>query len=149
MKSNSILGGLAGACALTLIHETVRRVNNKAPRMDRLGMEALSGILKKTDTNVPSKKNLFMLTLAADIIANTAYYSFAAAPGKRKATVTKGALLGLAAGIGALALPKPLGLSSRYSNRTVATHIMTTAWYLFGGLVSSAALKMLEKSSNK
>ena len=144
MKLLSALGGgLAGAVALTLVHEIGRRVDKKAPRMDLLGMQALGKVLKKSHTPVPKKKNLFMLTLAGEIISNTLYYSLAA-PRNKKQIITKGAVLGLAAGIGALALPEPLGLNKNYSNRSLRTQLITSGLYLFGGLVSSAATRFLE-----
>lgn len=42
--SSAIGGGIAGALVLTAIHETVRRLNDSAPRMDLLGMEAMANI---------------------------------------------------------------------------------------------------------
>ena len=43
MKTIAALGGgLAGAAAVTLLHETVRRIVPEAPRMDLLGKQALS-----------------------------------------------------------------------------------------------------------
>ncbi len=46
-------GGLAGALALTAIHETVRRVSPDAPRMDVLGMRAIAKSLRAAGEDVP------------------------------------------------------------------------------------------------
>ncbi len=51
---------------------------------------------------------------------------------------TGGRGLGLAAGAGALVLPKPLGLGEAPKSRRPATRIMTVAWYLIGGLAAAA-----------
>lgn len=60
MKYGALLGGLAGVCALTLLHETARRKTKKAPRMDKLGMEALAkgivagSVMKALDSPSPA-----------------------------------------------------------------------------------------------
>jgi hypothetical protein len=146
MKLLSALGGgFAGAAALTLLHETVRRVNANAPKMDKLGMEAIGKSLNSADVPVPEEKTLFKITMAGDIISNSLYYSLASIGNERK-VIVRGALLGLAAGFGAVYLPKPLGLNESPSNRTRETKLMTIGYYLFGGLVASAASKLLENS---
>jgi hypothetical protein len=65
--------------------------------------------------------------------------------GRRKSILERGAALGLAAGLGALLLPKPLHLNEAYSNRTPRTQAMTVAYYLIGSLVAAALIKRLRK----
>src|SRR3982751_4415269 len=117
MRSISALsGGLAGAVALTVLHEVTRRLDSQAPRMDLLGMEAASKGIKAAGGHVPPKDKLFKWALAGDIFSNTLYYS--AVSGKTKKQVwRKGALLGLSAGLGAVLLPKPLGLDEKPGNQ--------------------------------
>jgi hypothetical protein len=149
MKLLSILGGgLAGAVALTILHETLKRVDPDTPRMDLLGMDAATKTLKSVGAKVPDRKELFNWTLAGDIISNTIYYSLAVS-GKKKSTWLRGSVLGLAAGIGAVALPKSLGLNDEHSNRTAKTKVMTTALYSIGGLVASATTKYLQNKKEK
>jgi hypothetical protein len=144
----AIGGGLAGAIALTILHEVTRRVDEDAPRMDLLGMDALSKGLRKTGQDVPDQDSLFNLTLAADIVSNTLYYSLAAA-GNKKYVVPKGTLLGLAAGAGAVLLPKSIGLNPKHSNKTLKTQLLTTAFYVAGGFIASAVAKKLEGKVRK
>lgn len=144
----SLGSGLAGAAATTLIHETVRRIVPNAPRMDLLGMMALSKMLKNSDKPVPGKSKLYGWTMAGDIVSNSLYYSLAGI-GKKKGAILRGGLLGLAAGVGAVLLPKPLGLNEEYSNRTNATKLMTIGLYLAGGLVTAAVLRALQKRQEK
>ena len=73
--SSALLGGLAGAAALTILHETVRKVNEDAPRMDLLGKEAITKTLKCVDVAIPNEDNLFKINMACDIISNSLYYS--------------------------------------------------------------------------
>lgn len=140
---SAVSGGIAGAFALTLLHETVRRINANAPRMDLLGMQALAKSLKSVNTPVPNEDKLFKITMAGDILSNSFYYSVAGIGGKEGALL-RGTLLGLAAGIGAVYLPKPLGLNPAPASRTLQTKIMTVALYLAGGLAAGAAGKLIE-----
>ncbi|MEJ6982589.1 hypothetical protein WG906_19135 [Pedobacter sp. P351] len=143
---SSIGGGLAGACALTILHEIVKRINNDAPRMDLLGMQTVKKGMQSAEQPVPEDKHLYQIALAGDIVSNTIYYSLGIA-GKRKYIWPKGALTGLSAGIAAIFLPKALGLNPAYSSRTLTTKAFTTGLYLIGGLVASAVAKKIENKT--
>src|SRR5687768_2580606 len=103
--STAFAGGLAGACALTVVHELVRKADSQAPRADKLGMQAIAKTLQKMNKPVPPKKQLHNWSLAGDIVLNSLYYSLTGA-GKPKNVFLRGAVLGLASGLGALLLPK-------------------------------------------
>jgi hypothetical protein len=134
--------GLAGACALTLIHQTAKRVTEKAPRADVLGMRAIAKGMRRVNLEPPPDDRLFWWTLAGDLAANSLYYSLVGA-GQRP--WLRGGLLGLGAGLGAVALPGPLDLGRRPTGRTAATQVMTVAWYLTGGLVAAAASRLFAR----
>ncbi|HUC80197.1 MAG TPA: hypothetical protein VMR70_04740, partial [Flavisolibacter sp.] len=87
---------------------------------------------------------LFTITMAGDLISNALYYS-AAGIGSEKNIWVRSSLLGLAAGLGAVLLPEPLGLNKKHSNRTVATQLMTVGLYVTGALVTTAVIKALNK----
>jgi hypothetical protein len=140
---SAVGGGFAGGAVLTLLHETVRRLHTEAPRMDLLGMEAISKSLEAVNVEVPEEDNLFKITMAGDIITNSLYYSLASV-GDEKRMLLRGIVLGLAAGFGAVYLPKPLGLDETPSNRTAETKLMTVGLYLAGGLVASLTSKLIE-----
>jgi hypothetical protein len=144
-KSGGLLpalgSGLAGALALTLLHETARRLRPEdAPRMDVLGMRALRKLLGYTDAPQPDADTLFNLTMAGDIVSNGLYYSLV---GSGKKAWRRGAVLGVAAGVGGVVLPGPLGLGEAPSARTPQTKLMTVAWYLVGGLVAAGTARVL------
>jgi hypothetical protein len=141
-------GGIAGATAMTLIHQTVKNSVPNAPRMDLLGMNALTKGLKVIGAKTPNERSLYAWTLAGDIISNSLYYSFAGI-GQRKNALARGAALGLAAGLGAVMLPKPMGLDDRSSNKTMETKIMTVGLYIVGGLVAAGVMKLLAKKKHK
>lgn len=146
--STSIASGVAGATAVTLIHETVKRIDPKAPRMDLLGMNALSKVLKSVGKNPPKGDKLYAWTLVGDVVSNSLYYSLAGV-GKKKGALLRGGLLGLAAGLGAVLLPRPLGLNESHSTRSTQTSIMTVALYVVGGLATAAILRALNKEEEE
>lgn len=145
MKALAALGGgLAGAVTLTIIHEGIKKIDPKAPRMDLLGMQSLSKILRGVGQMPPKGENLYWATMAGDLISNALYYSVVGL-GERRNILFNGLQLGASAGLGAVVLPKYLGLNNRHSNRTTKTGLMTVAYYLIGGLVASAVTKSLLK----
>jgi hypothetical protein len=139
----SLAAGVVGATVLTLIHESVRRLNPDAPRMDVLGMRAIAKGMKSIGAEPPAEDKLFGITMAGDLLGNALYYSLT---GAGKGVWLRGGMLGLAAGIGGVALPGPMGLGDAPSGRTPQTKAMTVAWYLAGGLAAAAASKLLKKS---
>jgi hypothetical protein len=144
----SLGGGLAGACAVTLIHESVKKIVPKAPRMDLLGMNAISKGLNAAGIKTPTGNKLYTMALAGDILSNSLYYSLVGA-GSEKNIWLKSSLLGLAAGVAAVSLPGPLGLEERHSNRTTETKLMTVGLYVAGALVATAITKLLAKKKQR
>lgn len=144
MNVKSTIGGLAGACTLTLLNESVKKLDKDAPRMDLLGMNAVARLVKGNNILAQTAGKLFPVALAGDLVSNSLYYSMADS-GDRKSTLIRGALLGLGAGLGAVILPKTLGLNEEATTRTMKTKILTVTWYVIGGLVAAAAINLLEK----
>jgi hypothetical protein len=138
--------GLAGACALTCLHESARRTVPNAPRMDVLGMRAIDKTVRAVGAEPPHGDRLHNWALGGDLVSNSLFYSLVAA-GDRDGAWVRGAILGLAAGPGAVVLPGPLGLGSAPSNRTNATRLMTVGWYVAGGLAAAAAYRLLSDRS--
>ena len=108
--------------------------------MDVLGMRALARMFRGAGSNPPPARELHTLTLAGDVVSNGLYYSLV---GSGKGAWWRGAALGLAAGVGGVLLPGPMGLGEQPSNRTPQTQAMTVAWYTLGGLVAAAVASAL------
>ena len=134
--------GLVGAAALTLVHEAARRYIDDAPRMDVVGMRAITKTLRAVDVEPPVP--LHELTLAGDIVSNSLYYGLVGLGGPEDA-LRNGALLGLAAGLGAVYLPEPLGLGRQPAKNSAETNLLTVAFYLLGGLAAGAAYQALSE----
>lgn len=142
----ALIGGLVGATVLTLLNESARQTIKNAPRIDVLGKRAIAKPLMKMGVAPPKDDNLYWITLASDIFSNTLYYG-SISLGDEKNAYRNGALLGLAAGVGAVVLPAPLGLGNDTTARTGQTELMTVAWYLAGGLAAAAIYKFLSDES--
>lgn len=138
----AIGGGVAGACTVTLLHESIKKIIPQAPRMDLLGMNAISKGLKAAGIRTPVGATLYTMALAGDLLSNSIYYSLAGI-GSEKNVWLKSSALGLAAGLSAVFLPAPLGLNEKYSNRTNQTKLMTVGLYVAGALVTTAIMKLL------
>lgn len=141
-------GGVAGAAAITLLHETIKKVVPEAPRMDLLGMQATAKGLKGIGAPTPSERKLYAATLTGDLLSNAIFYSFAGI-GKKENALTRGAVLGLAAGLGAVLLPKPMGLNQRHSSRTTETQLMTVGLYVLGGVLAAGVMKWLDHKKKR
>ena len=134
--------GAAGAGALTLIHQVARSMTQNAPRMDVLGMRAVREGHRRLGAAVPSDENAERQALAGDVVANAAYYSLVGA-GERGGVWSRGLALGLLAGLGAVLLPRHVGLGDPPNAHRLDTQLMTVAWYVAGGLVAAAAFDRL------
>ena len=138
----STLAGVAGAVSTNLLHEITRHLTPVAPRVDLVGMRAVSRI--STALALPSPDHLRAVTFAGDLVANSLYYGLVGVAERDRAVVT-GAALGAAAGVGAVLLPPPMGLGDEEVNRTPATQVLTIALYLAGGIVSGLAYGTLTR----
>lgn len=145
MKYSSLISGLAGSLALTILHETLRKNVDLAPRLDLMGEEGLAKILSSVGVPVPLEPQLFKLTLGGDIVGNAGYYALVATYPKHP--IITGAVLGVVAGAGALTLPDKLGLNKEYSNATPKTQFLTVAIYFLGGIIAGAVYNALERKS--
>lgn len=144
----SLLSGLSGATALTVLHETLRARQSQAPRMDQLGKQALVKFLPRINGHLaPSSSTLHQTALVGDILSNTLYYSLIPTASRRKLW-WRSVGLGILAGWGALVLPKPLGLDPRASQRTRQTKLLTLALYLSGALVTGLVATLFTHRSH-
>ena len=141
--NSALVSGLAGAATVTFLNETVRRVAPEvAPRMEILGMRAMKAGFEAADAEVPPRRDLIKIAFGGEVASNTAYYSLVGLA-KPENAVAAGATLGLAAGLGAVFLPGPMGLGEAPSTRTAGTTAMTVAWHFAGGLVAGLVARSM------
>jgi hypothetical protein len=145
--TRSLASGAVGAVALTALHELGRRNVANAPRMDLMGMRALRRMAPRlNEPHMPSAR-LHAIALAGDLVCNSLYY--AAVPARTPAlTWTRAAVLGLAAGFGALILPEPMGLGPPPHSDRRSNQAMTVAWYVAGAAATAVAATAVQPSSH-
>lgn len=142
----NLLGGLAGAVALNILHETVRRVVTDAPRVDLVGEEGLNKVMEQVGAEPLEGKALYTATLAGDLVSNALYYSTIGA-GKDKFLLFRGTTYGISAGLGALKLTKKMGLNDDPINHSQKSQLLAVGYYLFGGIVAACTIRALRKNN--
>ena len=141
--ASALLAGVCGAVALTAVHQLARRVTDDAPRMDVLGERAIARTVQAAGGTLPMQPTLHRWALAGDLMANSAYYSLITC-GQGAHMWTRAIAMGLAAGAGALVLPRRIGLGDAPKSDHIPNQIMTVAWYLIGGLAAACAGRALK-----
>jgi hypothetical protein len=137
----ALAAGAAGVATVTALNEGVRRVWDRAPRVDLLGRRAVGRIARAAGLR-PGRKARFRAALAGELLVDGAYFALA---GLARRNLAVGTALGLAAGAGALALPGPLGLGTRPTRRARETAWATVAWYVAAGIAAGAAGRALRR----
>ncbi len=140
----NLLAGLGGAVALNILHESLKKTSNDMPRIDLLGEEALQKSLNQFGTAIKDPDTLYAATLGGDLISNSVYYSMIGM-GNPKNIWPKAVVLGLAAGVGAVTLAKPLGLNPQPVAKNTQVKLLTVGYYLFGALVTAGILSSQKK----
>jgi hypothetical protein len=144
--AKALISGLVGACVINLLNETARRFVQDAPRLDILGKRAIAYPLTKAGKEPLPNNQLYWIALGGDIVTNSLYYGIIGL-GEAKNAYRNGAALGLAAGVGAVVLPEPLGIGDEPTARTEQTKLMTVVWYLTGALAAAATYKAIAEDS--
>lgn len=143
-KGLNLLAGLAGAVTLNILHESLKRTAPDMPRVDLVGEEAVQAILEPFDAQIEDERRLYQTTLLSDLLSNTIYYSMIGA-GSGKNIWARAVSLGLAGGVGAVALPKSMGLDPKPVNNTSKTRALTVGYYLAGALVTGAVINVFQR----
>ena len=136
-----ILAGLAGAVAMTLIHEVARRIIPEAPRLDSLGRRALARLVHAAGRPTPDYDNLQAIALAGDVVFNAGLFAAVLAAGPPTSAPARGALVGALAGLATLGLPPVLGIGPEPDDLPLSTQAMTLGLYSGGGLVAGLAYR--------
>lgn len=144
-KIKNLVAGLAGAVALNLLHETLKKESKQVPRVDLLGEEAVQKVVRYFGGNITNRKELYQTTLAGDILSNALYYSLIGA-GDSKSIWPKAIAMGVTAGIGAITLPEPMGLDPKPVAKNNQIKAMTIGYYVFGAIVTGLVLKLIRKT---
>lgn len=123
-----MIAGFAGAIALNILHETIRKNFKNVPHINEVGEEALLKISDYASISIEGENSRYAATLVGDVISNGLYYASTA--------TEKDLASGLIAGIGAVALPKKMGLNDEPVAENFQKKAMTIGYYVFGAIVT-------------
>jgi hypothetical protein len=137
--------GLAGATALTIAHETLRRFRSDAPRMDVVGGRALSALFRRAGVRPPRGKRLYFSTLGADLLSNSAYFT-GFLLGRPRYPFVRQTAAGLIAGLGAFLLPPLLRLGLAPGSYRRSNRLLTIGLYLLGGAVAATTYRACRRA---
>lgn len=144
--TTDLAAGFAGTLALTALHEAARRIVPSAPRMDIVGQEALGRIREAVGKPSVQPRTLFRQTFAGEPAANTAYYGLVSHLARERSWST-GLRLGALAGIGALVLPRIMGLADPPQSHLARNQLMTVTWYVVGALATVCTYQWLSDTT--
>lgn len=144
--ATSLAAGMAGAVAVTAIHETTRRLTTRAPRMDVLGERGIAAMFRAAGCVPPHRRTLHRMALGGDLASNSLYYALV---GTGPRAWRRGLVLGLLAGVGAVLLPPVLGLGRAPRGLTPRVKGMTIAYYTLGGLAAAAASQLMTRMEDR
>ena len=139
MKRTLGLGsGLVGAASVTLLNYLGKRYFPWAPQLDILGLRLVTAAFSKAGIEPPKAFPLKLFALIADLISNSIFYGLVGL-GKSRTAWLRGVALGLAMGVGAVALPTTLGVGDDTTGRTPMSKAGTILWYVLGGFLAAFA----------
>jgi len=140
----SLRSGLLGALAVTAANQVGKWVMPGAPRLDVLGMRLASLAMQKAHVKPLRGLPLYMVSLLGELVSNSLFYALVGLGPARTAWL-RGSLLGLSAGMGAIALPEPLGIGKSPTANTKQTKVATVGWCILGGLIAALTYKRLQR----
>ena len=157
--ASAIKGGLAGATTISLLGETLRKIDDHSSRLNVLNGKGLKKRFKKAKSKNTGKATKEFIQLAGDLLGSTSFLGLSSL-GKKKNAALRGALLGAAAGLGTVLLGdkeerdgKRNGYkeysSSRLADDTVLTKAARVALFAAAGFVAGKLVKGRIKNKKK
>lgn len=128
--------GLVGATSVAILNYAASRFLPAAPRLDILGLQLVTAAFKRLGIKPPSGLPAQALALVGSLASNSMFYGLVGL-GRPKTAWFRGGALGLAMGLGVLALPPALGIGKRETSRTPTTKAGTLIWYILGGILAA------------
>jgi hypothetical protein len=136
MNGGRIASGLVGATSVAVLNYLAGRFLPSSPRLDILGLQLATAAFKKLGIQPPSGLPAKALALLGSLASNSMFYGLVGLGGPRTAWLRGGAL-GLAMGLGVLALPPAFGIGKREIGRTPTAKAGTLIWYILGGILAA------------
>lgn len=156
---NAIEGGLAGVTTITLLSETLRKLDHNRSHGSFLNGSRLQRRFKKAASKKPGKATKQYIQLAGELLGSSAFLGLASL-GKKKNAVLRGALLGTMAGLGTVLLSKPKKKKEELNGHEGYPEVMSpedpllskaleVALYAAGGAVAGKLIQEVRKKKKK
>lgn len=142
----SLIAGFAGAAALNILHETMKKLDKEAPRLDLIGEQAVKKSAEALDIDPPTGNKLYGVAMAGDILTNATYFA-AIGMGGKKYMVLRAIGAGISAGFTALKAPESLGLNEKHVSNSEKREFLTVSYYVFGALVTAGVLGFMTRKN--
>jgi hypothetical protein len=154
--ASAIEGGLAGATTISLLGETLRKINGQTSGVNVFDGKSLKKRFKKAKSNKKGESTKEFIQLAGDLLGSTTFLGLTSL-GKRKNALLRGALLGAAAGLGSVLLKEkdnkkhekhgPDGRpTSSLAKDPLLAKAIEVGLYTAGGMI---AAKLIQKASTR
>lgn len=155
--ANALEGGLAGVTTISLLTDTLRRINGNSSNFHVFEGKRLKKRFKKVKSKKPLKATKQFIELAGDLLGSTAFLGLSSL-GKKKNAMLRGGLLGTAAGLGSVLLNGHDHEEKRKYNGHEGFHptvrqqdqlvskILEVSLYAIGGLIAG---KVIEGNGKK
>ncbi len=157
--ASAIEGGLAGATTISLLGETLRKIDGRPAGSNGFNGKKLKKRFKKARSKKPLQASKQYIRLAGDLLGSTAFLGLSSL-GKRKHAMLRGAILGTAAGLGAVLLNdnqkegnKANGHegypSTMQATDAILQKAMEVGMFTLGGIIAGRLLKGSGKKKKK
>jgi hypothetical protein len=158
--AKAIEGGLAGVTTISLIGETLSKLDNNRSHGSFLNADNLRRRFKKASSKKAGKATKQFILLAGELLGSSAFLGMASL-GKKRNAVMRGAALGAAAGLGSVLLrdrknkkegmdghegyPLMMGVKDPLLSKVLEVGLFAVGGVVAGKLVQSAGKKKKKK----
>lgn len=155
--SSAIKGGLAGASTISLLGETLQKMNGHSSQPNGIKGKSLRKRFKKVKSRKSGKATKQFIGLAGDLLGNASFLGLDKLT-KKKNAVLGGALLGAAAGLGAVWLNdrdeehsdgKDGYPFTKMPKDPVLEKVLQVALFTVGGMLAGKLVKETSKKKKK
>jgi hypothetical protein len=156
--SSAIEGGLAGATTISLLGQTLRKINGDSSHVNVFNGKNLKKRFKKAKSKKPLKATKQFIGLAGDLLGSTAFLGLKPL-NKRKNAVLRGALLGTAAGLGSVLLDGHRGNKETFHGENghsltprtndSLTRALEVGLYAVGGMIAGKLVQRVGKKRKR
>lgn len=153
--ANALEGGLAGATTLSLLTNTLRKIDGHNRHTTLFEGKKLKKRFKKAGSKKPLKAVGQYVGLAGDLLGSTAFLGISPLR-KKKNALLRGAVLGTAAGLGAVLLRGDDDKSKRHDDplsedpqNQLLTQVLEVGLYAIGGMIAAKVIESTGKKKRK